>query len=69
MVNGEMVVDVVNAHDVHLVYFNSQFVRMYKMYTLTAVLHVHWYDYLDRDGLRVNLQSCLKRRVMDYCLV
>ena len=46
-----MVVDVVNAHDVHLVYFNSQFFQMYKMYILTVVLDVHWYDYLDRDGL------------------
>ena len=64
-----MVVDVVNAHDVLLVYFNSQFVRMYKMYTLTAVLDVHWYDYLDRDGLRVNLQSYLRRRVMGFCRV
>ena len=45
-----MVVDVVNAHDVHLVHFNSQFVQMCKMYTLTVVLDGHWRDYLEKDG-------------------
>ena len=69
MVNGGTGVDVVNAHDVHLVYFNYQFVQMCKMYILIAVLDGHWWDYLDRDELRVNLQSYLRRRVMDYCLV
>ena len=45
MVNGGAVVDVVNAHDVHLVDFNFQFVqmyKMYKMYILTVVLDGHW---------------------------
>ena len=69
MVNGGTDVDVVNALGVLLVYFDSQFFQMCKMYILIAVLDGHWCDYLDRDELRLNLQSYLRRRVMGFCRV